>query len=368
MFIEVRNINARKDIKAKHAIKHLLEAHYYGFHYVYLDTTPEQLNIGDFSYAGDFALSALYEIIQDYTEVASILEILKLKAVVDFSFEKRSFSINSTKSELIIPYEKLDKLERLMPTKLVLEDESESEFYNDIIRLSNSNYLFDMKNINYETIHGGGSRTFGEFEKRKRAMVPTLCIVDSDKKHPLAARGSTSGKFPNDQEAIEYWSKYLVLNCHEIENLVPLPILEKALSEEQASSATKMLSGLFPLDSRYIDFADLKKGILHGDAVHIDKGKVKFWTHECVMKAHRSICSHCSVTPSNTNSHPSNACGGYLLPPLGPSIMDSVRRFLNSENPKAIKGIIDDCLSDELFEIIQNIRDWCFARQRSDFS
>ena len=80
----------------------------------------------------------------------------------------------------------------------------------------------------FEDIDGSGDDTYKKVKQFVgRNKRPTLCIVDSDKKYPnqIIAEDSTCGKcmklYPHN-----YIYRFIALNVHEVENLVPLSVID----------------------------------------------------------------------------------------------------------------------------------------------
>lgn len=92
-------------------------------------------------------------------------------------------------------------------------------------------FIFDNKMISsacricFDFYNGGGSSTFDVFRELQDKKKLFLCVVDSDKEHPKASLGSTAKRFASVEQGFGDSYYFEVLDCHEIENILPKKLL-----------------------------------------------------------------------------------------------------------------------------------------------
>lgn len=110
---------------------------------------------------------------------------------------------------------------------LVGEDLNDTIFFEHVlnwfIRQTGDNYRYSVHRMS-----GGGHNTYRVVQNELDAHHVTICIVDTDKRYP-ACPPEQNGTYENcvnniNTEACEY--KFLPLDVHEIENLVPLNYID----------------------------------------------------------------------------------------------------------------------------------------------
>lgn len=361
MLIEVVNLSSIKNAAGRRALSNLLNAHFLGFHKLLIDEAPENFDYTVFDYLSEFELEALHNVIDGYSEAAQITSIIKLKAIIDFASHGNTFKVNASFTEIYIPYPALINLQNLSPTILIFEDESEENFYKNMIAIADKALLFDMKFINYELVPGSGGQSFNIFDRRRRLKRPVLCVVDSDKKHPSGGRGTTSGAFPSEKEKIEYWSKYIVLECHEIENLVPLELYKEIVFDRRSNLCIDILYKLRDRgNDSYRKYMDFKQGVSCDKANEYDNGRAAFWLRDELSRVHCEVCASCRSNPS-LEADENSYCERYIIPPFGNNAMDKVATYFTENNVHRIRQKLGRLENSELEHILINIRDWCFA-------
>lgn len=120
---------------------------------------------------------------------------------------------------------------------LVCENQHDCEYYS----LLGAVYCFENRLHDYPirfTFQGGGGQTTADSYENMvcREKRPTLCIVDSDKRHGNNCEFGKTCKdviskttmFSNETPPFQTY----ILPVHEIENIVPIPILERIYSKK----------------------------------------------------------------------------------------------------------------------------------------
>lgn len=155
----------------------------------------------------------------------------------------------------------------LLRCQLVCEDENDCKFYNHVaqwyIKKENLKYKLKMSEEG-----GGGTRTIDKVIKHLNANRICLCIVDTDQRYPEMKINEKSRSCKKlDAQVCGY--RCLVVNVHEIENILPLNYIDDLIKTDKRYKWP--LSQLFKKHfdylvnsaevERILPFFDYKKGI-----------------------------------------------------------------------------------------------------------
>lgn len=151
---------------------------------------------------------------------------------------------------------------------MLAENEEDIEFYKFVGQYFVKKNRLGNLNINFEGENGGGStisNVLNHIISEKNRMC--LCIVDSDRKYGNASHGDTMQRIIDvTQNVFQDYFEVLLLEMHEIENLIPVSILKKVVDEknleEQGLLFYKYLMERDNTLNSPIFYFDLKKGIL----------------------------------------------------------------------------------------------------------
>lgn len=206
----------------------------------------------------------------------------------------------------------------------------------------------------FEDIDGGGDDTYKKVKQYVgRNKRPTLCIVDSDKRYPgqNIVENSTCGKcmrlYPNKPIY-----RFIALNVQEVENLVPLSVIDvltwggdakyQKESYDYLSKATN--------SSELLAFFDIKKGIRYYQSLFKDAKYVDFVEKCC--QCHPDI-----VFPKDYNSLKE---GTIIYPSLR---KDLLKDCLDLISKKGITSFdLMDFQEEEWTIIAEIMLNWGFCR------
>lgn len=170
---------------------------------------------------------------------------------------------------------------------ILAENVDDIKFYKIIGKHYTAKYNIGNIKIDFADRLGGGSTTSGILESiiaEEKNMC--LCISDSDKKYPGDSAGDTLKKImktAEDNKEKKYFWDVIPLEVHEIENLIPVNVLEEIQREKgvvmEGIGFVKFLYGKsVEGDSPYV-YYDFKNGIklkrffLHKSADEQEKKK-----------------------------------------------------------------------------------------------
>ncbi|MEG4584873.1 hypothetical protein QUA54_06440 [Microcoleus sp. MOSTC5] len=150
--------------------------------------------------------------------------------------------------------------ESVQKTILLCENSDDAVFYETIAKVY---LIWKKRNVQIvcEPRGGGGNTISSEYiniQKAKKRFC--LCIVDSDKIAPDGNLGSTASRLQTQSDSTCINTQTFILDCREIENLIPNSILSELCSGNQERlKALKYFENISSaVDIRY--FLDLKKG------------------------------------------------------------------------------------------------------------
>ncbi|MDH1263556.1 hypothetical protein [Pseudomonas sp. GD03944] len=222
-----------------------------------------------------------------------------------------------------------------------------AEDYNDFLFFERSAEIYVASNrevssicaVKLSCIPGGGSGIFGVFEETKALNKLFFCIVDSDKNHPGASIGSTASQFYRTQ--LGYYRNYMleILECHELENIIPLKILTEVAGGE--------LEGLIfsePDALCFRKFADHKKGLLVSEAIQSDR---------------EHSCDYWQWLEDNGYEDDAVVC-----PPLGARILEHCVSYMRENNPHRIADMIDRDTDRYWYDISHMVASWGVGLRR----
>ena len=298
-------------------------------------------------------------LLSKYAESKSIMNIISKVFVItmniNLSFEHLPDVLKSTdKHDFILIDDAIDwKINEACC--LLAENLEDCEFYNLIAQTQNSYGI----NIKFHYENGGGSTTSDVLYKCvAKEKVPTLCIIDSDQKY-----GATKSFFPPKgdtlKRVIDIGKKLkpensspphciFPLNVHEIENLIPISILQKLKDKyPNMESGLNLLIELTKIDNGTpILYYDMKTGF-----PFIKEDAQRAYWKEILIQLGGTIES--DMPPNDKTADKS-----LFFPPLcNSSLLKQVNIFIK-ENCLNKKFQVDDYLTSYWTEIKEVILTW----------
>lgn len=187
-------------------------------------------------------------------------------------------------NQIVAPLSTFADLRMVMPLRLITENSDSDGALLELICASVGRSLGYSMPICIDQIHGGGGTTASCYEKAFNENRPTLCVIDSDKRHPKGKIGSTakavlSHGAKNDLGLVQAF----VLPVREAENLIPLSFLLEVYSGH--AKIRDLLSEMHKFKNSHtcksdvdkvFDFIDFKEGETCGSIAKLpDEFKVK---------------------------------------------------------------------------------------------
>lgn len=187
-------------------------------------------------------------------------------------------------TEIFLPVDHCDFSQIIEPSVLIAEDAiNDGNIIKTIVKSFPAN--LNWKFVHFEPVHGGGTRTKDIVMQSIHSRRIVLAIKDSDKKTPFCVV-----KADRDlNSALQKWplATFLILPCHEIENVFTIQVLEELKDKDNASC----LSHLIEMDRLDVDnnveenlkyqyFFDVKEGISTASLQKITNQESREWLLE----------------------------------------------------------------------------------------
>ena len=164
--------------------------------------------------------------------------------------------------------------------KLVLEDLNDSNVFKAVIdRYMSGNSIVSNCKYHYQAIHGGGNRMGDVCSENYNNPVNIFAICDSDMDSPSCSLGPTAVKVKGFFEAKGIADNMIVLDLHEIENLLPIQFL-KHQARPQQLPVLQFLEYSIKIKPESYLFFDLKESYKYNEiysAEHIGSTKSQYW-------------------------------------------------------------------------------------------
>lgn len=215
-----------------------------------------------------------------YVEQRSVIESVKKVFIITFNEDNSSNSLpeilSSSENNYFLPVPVIENCQINQSCILLAENLNDCIFYKIIANYYRIQHNLENFCISFSNELGGGNTISTVFSKCVlEDKSPTICIVDSDRTHEPTSKYPGAPKLGgtyNDLKRIEN-SLFnmndippfyvLALDAREIENLIPLNVLEAMQSELPAmSTGLEMLRKLLQIQNKSpILFYDIKKGL-----------------------------------------------------------------------------------------------------------
>lgn len=309
---------------------------------------------------------AIYTMLYNkFSELRSYLSVVTRYIEITDLLEPALSSL-SDQEVIQVPLKFFENTQSIQKTILLCENSSDTSFYQTIARV----YLI-WKNANikleYEPRGGGGNTIDTEYDNiQKTTKYFCLCILDSDRIAPEGKLGSTAAQIDqNKNQSSQFFrTKVLILDVHEIENLIPNSILLGICSgDKQREEALKRIEKLQQIRGNQIKhFLDIKEGTLMYKIFDSTNPKDKLFWESHVLEINRILkCIDddcladwkCNKTKSN--------CQCQISLGFGKNTLDNTIKYLEKIEPHKIAKEFNNDIKPEWEKIGQVVVDFCIA-------
>ena len=280
--------------------------------------------------------------------------------IVNPCYEQKVVS-DSGKQIIKVPPRFFNDSESVQKTILLCENSDDAVFYQTIAKVY---LIWKKRNVQIvcEARGGGGNTISSEFINIQQAKKRfCLCIVDSDKIAPDGNLGSTASRLQTQSDSTCINTQTFILDCREIENLIPNSILSELCSGNQERlQALKYFENISSaVDIRY--FLDLKKGTRMKEIIQASNPNIKsFWELKLslIPNISSSIDNWCQA---NWQCSKSGECQCKISLGFGENTLSNTVEYLKKETPHKIAKIVDQSKHSDWEKIGQVVMDWCIA-------
>lgn len=213
------------------------------------------------------------------TELKQLLEHTCFYIEVDFRVISHGTVQNSNGTDKItVGYNFFLDSENTQKVSIMGEDSTDVEFYKILSQYYMSSQRIRSSVLSYKPENGGGQNTSKNFTSLAQSGKVCLCLVDNDKSHPNKNPGGTSLAFKETQI---YNGKVIIIDAHEVECLIPIPILRDTLKEKKYSkehlTSCAIIEDLAAIDPSSRLYFDHKEGLSIKKAIQLDSEYGDYW-------------------------------------------------------------------------------------------
>jgi hypothetical protein len=323
--------------------------------------------IAQCSRLSEFSRNIYHKLYNQSTQFCSYLSaVTKYIEIVNPCYEPEVLS-DSDKEIIKVPPRFFNDSESVQKTLLLCENLDDAVLYETIAKV-----CLRWKDMNVPIVcepRGGGGNTISSeyinIQKLKKRFC--LCIVDSDKIAPDGKLGSTALRLrKSDPTCIK--TQTFILDCREIENLIPNSILSKLCSGDP-----QRLEALKILESSSVEvrcFLDIKEGTRLKEIIDETNPKIKeFWQSKFDLIPNLSEgidnwCQthwQCSNNSKNSSKNSKEKCGCQISLGFGQSTLSNTVEYLKDKSPHQIERIVDRSKHSDWEPIGQVVMNWCIA-------
>lgn len=236
--------------------------------------------------------SIFYNVLAKHMEHGAVIQAVKTVFVISFSEDGFGATLpvvlTSPDKVVFIPIEKAIQNQWQMGNNccLLCENLTDNDFYYLIGKYYCIQHGYDQLHLSFHNENGGGDTTATVFTKCvEKEKKPTLCIIDSDRKHGETeqfpnnpAIGNTLKHVRDAKNKLEIVSKHppfflQELHVHEAENLIPMDVLSR-IEQVNAHGGKQLLMQLRGIGKEEaILYYDFKKGLPY----ILEKPKQQYW-------------------------------------------------------------------------------------------
>lgn len=299
-------------------------------------------------------------VLDRYAELGALAEKIQSRVVISY----KSDGVNKIGGDRWILGAKTFAAGALNKTVLIGEDLSDVDILFAAARFYQLDYGFERIAFALQPVGGGGNRTSAQFERYLRERTAgVLCVTDSDRRFEGAPLKETARECERVAGNYSWWAKHIVLDAHEIENLLPLELTKNAALHQRKDEMARNVAGLSKLPISLRRFGDLKSGVKVKDVACEFKSTPmgKYWGE--IYDQLKSVGAfNCSC-----ESDVVGECCCELVPKLGSDLAKVVCSFL--EDRELDDRVISRCRGDVIYplwlELGKQIFEWGVSSKMS---
>lgn len=344
-----------------HALENLTISHRYGHHIVIGDYDILEY-LSQNTPLSDSAKAIYRHIHRELPTLHSLLSLVKNSLCIYYD-EYSEHSANKFHSFLSILNFSTGILSS--PTVILAENLQDVPFFIMFGELYMSRNKIRSIKISAEADLGGGDTTatkLNQYTKNKNKFC--VCVVDSDRDYPDGPIGETAKKVKRIENSI--FTKYLILKWRELENYIPLHLLESAyVADINKVVSLAVLRNLYDENCKIITrYLDLKTGLkLKSIRRKINNNEFrKFYYSLINSTSFKALFDNISCDNIQCQEC-KPICKQLVFPSLGISILDDVNKIISGDS-KVLFTTDDEELNAEVDELGSVIFEWCCSLEK----
>jgi hypothetical protein len=356
-----------RDSRFVACLDNLLIAHRKGVHIISGSSGTIRTLLTAFGTRPEFAGVLRSIAAHTYTRAALIAEVTDYIVVQAHDTPSVTRETRAGRSVYYVPFTYFIRFSSITASRLVAEDSEDVALYSKAIAAYIHYKARALRGLTYQVqgLGGGGSSTADQFHDRAQEG-PTLAIVDSDRKHPQGALGSTALSIERTARSIKDTtvSYAEILKCHELENIIPSSLVMDCLESQDSAAFAQCLRDICQhmMDgtegTRYLD---LKNGIRGWDCLSREPVEAR---HYNATNAQKLPLANLCLVPKCQDR---DSCTCIYVHGFGGGILGRVATKVSSISPQKAAEYFFSASSatrDLWLELAQRLFSWtCAARQ-----
>ena len=226
---------------------------------------------------------------------------------------------------LVVPLNKFLTYYLDSKVNVVAEHLRDIRFYRAMVKSYLNKHNIRGVNLTFRHVLGGGNTTFEVVKQHyNKNDGVSICILDSDLKYPQDNIGATAQKVLDIIPDTDY-SRALVLNSRELENIIPFLIFDEVLSNlkyQPALTKLKTIKNLTLNNESPIKYVDFKKGIKLAQTNQTGSQTSKsFWTDVLTQAGLFQECT-------NQNCGENSKCNCQIIHGFGSDLLEHCVNYI----------------------------------------
>lgn len=305
--------------------------------------------------------SVLRNIRHNLPTTTQLLDAIELR--INVVGTSQSFKKDATQNHWNIPITEFARLSS-DPTVLICEDVTDADMYSHAAAHYALSVRMSTLRRNHLSIGGGGGSTPLQYKRlidRRTAFV--LCVTDSDRESPAdSAGGITRQRCEKHAKDTDWVTKHHAGCFRELENIIPLGLLERVLTDIQQESLRFNQKIEKDAQIEVLGYGDIKKGTPLQAIAKYPKGHPN--------RLHWSTAVKTSISNGQADQDCWNAkgctklgaCTCKVFDAIGENVANGVLKYLNeSTHHKSFEAVKTSANKKEWLETGRLVFEWCCA-------
>jgi hypothetical protein len=341
------------------ALENLATARREGKHAVIASSTTLK-KLKDFHAISEASRGVYRQILESFSQIGDYTSLVDI--YIELSLRQEAILENTHNKRILkVPPRFFVNTRNIQETILLCENLRDARWYRVIAEVVCKWKRIEGVKISFDSIGGGGTTIKDYYEKYQAEKNRfCICILDSDQDYSKGAMGGTALSVKNCHDSSCLLSHFVIINAREIENLIPIKVLEDLVQgNDKRSKALQFVESLNRSSSHEPRlFADLKKDKAVKNIIKGDCGL--FWQKVLLDLMPNSIQEKC-LQDLECNSVDNCIC--QIDSGFGENLLDSSIQWLdnNGNNFHKLSRMVEDAIKPEWERVGQEVFSWCFS-------